>query len=105
MRAITLNAPDTQPALREDLPEPSPADNELLVRVHASSVNPVDGSIAAGMLAQMGVEYEYPVILGRDYAGTVEQPARLSPGSRRGTRSSGSCCMPTRPPATAPGPS
>ena len=43
------------------------------MRVHASSVNPVDGSIAAGLLAGMGVEYEYPVTLGRDYAGTVEQ--------------------------------
>ena len=73
MRAITLEGPATMPALREDLPEPTPADNEVLVRVHASSVNPVDSSIAAGLLAQMGVQYEYPVILGRDYAGVVEQ--------------------------------
>src|SRR3954462_11676594 len=72
MRAITLDSANTSPALREDLPEPTPADNEVLVRVHASSVNPVDNSIAAGMLAQMGVQYEYPVILGRDYAGVVE---------------------------------
>jgi len=72
MRAITLDGPDTAPVLREDLPEPTPADNEVLVRVHASSVNPVDNSIAGGLLAQMGVEYEYPVILGRDYAGVVE---------------------------------
>src|SRR3954464_905285 len=73
MRAVTLDSADTQPALREDLPEPTPSDNEILVRVHASSVNPVDNSIAAGMLAQMGVEYDYPVTLGRDYAGVVEQ--------------------------------
>jgi NADPH:quinone reductase len=73
MRAITLDGPHTAPVLREDLPEPTPADNEVLVRVHASSVNPVDNSIAAGLLAQMGVQYEYPVILGRDYAGVVEQ--------------------------------
>jgi NADPH2:quinone reductase len=73
MRAIAFDSPDTQPALRDDLPDPTPADNEVLVRVHASSVNPVDNSIAAGMLAQMGVEYEYPVTLGRDYAGVVEQ--------------------------------
>src|SRR4051794_6298919 len=73
MRAITLDGPDTAPVLREDLPAPAPADNEVLVRVHASSVNPVDNSIAAGLLAQMGIEYEYPVILGRDYAGVVEQ--------------------------------
>ena len=78
MRAITLDAPETQPAPREDLPAPTPADNEVLVRVHASSVNPVDGSIAAGLLAGMGVEYEYPVTLGRDYAGTVEQVGSVS---------------------------
>jgi NADPH:quinone reductase len=45
----------------------------VLVRVHASSVNPVDNSIAAGMLRQMGVEYDFPVILGRDYAGVVDE--------------------------------
>src|SRR3954447_1590735 len=73
MRAIALNSPDTAPALRDDLPSPAPADNEVLVRVHASSVNPVDNSIAAGMLAKMGLEYEYPVVLGRDYAGVIDQ--------------------------------
>ncbi|HXV03581.1 MAG TPA: NADP-dependent oxidoreductase [Gaiellaceae bacterium] len=45
----------------------------MLVRVRASSVNPADNSIAAGMLMQMGIEYEFPVILGRDYTGVVEQ--------------------------------
>jgi NADPH:quinone reductase len=84
MRAVTLNGPDTQPALREDLPTPTPAANEVLVRVHASSVNPVDGSIAAGMLAQMGVQYEYPVTLGRDYAGTVEQAGAAVTGYKPG---------------------
>src|SRR3954454_16145861 len=73
MRAITLDGADTAPALREDLPAPTPAENEVLVRVHASSVNPVDNGIAAGMLAGMGVEHQYPVTLGRDYAGVVEQ--------------------------------
>src|SRR5215211_7002046 len=86
MRAITIDAPDATPALREELPRPNPADNEVLVRVHASSANPVDNSIAAGMLAQMGVEYEYPVTLGRDYAGVVESVGagveRFSAGDR-----------------------
>jgi NADPH:quinone reductase len=73
MNAVTLNEAGTSPALRSDLPTPTPGPHEVLVRVQASSVNPVDNSIAAGMLAQMGVEYEYPVTLGRDYAGIVEQ--------------------------------
>ena len=42
------------------------------MRVQASSVNPVDAAIAAGMLSGM-VEHEFPVVLGRDYAGVVEQ--------------------------------
>src|SRR3954467_8212204 len=73
MRAITVDSPNTAPALREDLPAPAPAENDVLVRVHGSSVNPVDNGIAAGMLAGMGVEHQYPVTLGRDYAGVVEQ--------------------------------
>jgi NADPH:quinone reductase len=84
IRAVTVDQPDAQPALREDLPAPTPADDEVLVRVEGSSVNPVDGSIASGMLAQMGIEYDYPVVLGRDYAGVVEQAgsavSRFSPG-------------------------
>src|SRR5688500_7041721 len=73
MRAVTLDAFDTPPSLREDVPAPTPAPNEVLVRVRASSANPADNSIAAGILNQMGIEYEFPVILGRDYAGVVEQ--------------------------------
>src|SRR3954465_3347567 len=73
MKAVTITAFDTPPALLEGLPAPTPAPNKVLVRVHGSSVNPVDNGIAAGMLKQMGLEYEFPVILGRDYAGVVEQ--------------------------------
>jgi NADPH2:quinone reductase len=72
MRAITLDNFDAPPSLREDLPAPTPAANEVLVRVYASSVNPMDNAIAAGMLKDM-VEHDFPVVLGRDFAGVVEQ--------------------------------
>ena len=63
---------DEPPAFRDDVPEPAPADGEVLVRVRASSANPVDNAIAAGMLREM-VQHEFPVTLGRDYAGVVER--------------------------------
>ena len=44
----------------------------MLVRVQASAANPADNAIAAGMLNGM-FEHDFPVILGRDYAGVVEQ--------------------------------
>jgi NADPH:quinone reductase-like Zn-dependent oxidoreductase len=43
----------SEPVLRDDLPAPSPAVGEVLVRVHPSSVNPVDIAIAAGMVKDM----------------------------------------------------
>ena len=90
MKAITLDALGTPPALRDDLTEPMPGAGELLVRVQASSVNPVDNAIAAGMLSGMGVEHEFPVTLGRDYAGVVEQVGATGWGGRRGGRGGGS---------------
>jgi NADPH2:quinone reductase len=71
MRAITLESFDSGPTL-QDIPTPQIATNEVLVRVQASSVNPVDGAIAAGMLKDM-VEHEFPILLGRDFSGVVEQ--------------------------------
>jgi NADPH:quinone reductase-like Zn-dependent oxidoreductase len=70
MRAFTLERFGSQPSLRDDVPEPSVGDDEIVVRVRASSVNPVDVFIAAGGLKEM-VEHEFPVTLGRDFAGTV----------------------------------
>ena len=88
MRAFILAGFDTPPALSDDLPAPVPAEHEVLVRVRASSVNPVDAAISAGMLAGM-LEHEFPVVLGRDYAGVVEEVGGAVTGfagGRRGVR-------------------
>jgi NADPH:quinone reductase len=71
MRAFILPGFDTPPVLSEDHPDPAPGDDEVLVRVQASSINPVDAAIAGGMLNGM-FDHEFPVVLGRDYAGVVE---------------------------------
>ena len=52
MRAITLESFDSSPTL-QDIPTPQIAQNEVLVRVRASSVNPVDNAITSGMLKDM----------------------------------------------------
>src|SRR6266571_4910643 len=56
----------------EDVPLPEPKENEILVRVIAAGVNPVDGMIRSGMFAK----YEkatFPIIPGGDIAGVVEK--------------------------------
>jgi NADPH2:quinone reductase len=72
MRAFTLDSFDTAPGLREDLPSPQVGPGQLLVRVQASSVNPVVAGIAAGHLKDM-FPHDFPVLVGRDYAGVIEQ--------------------------------
>lgn len=54
----------------EAVPRPSPAPGEVLVRVHAAGVNPVDWKIRSGMLEGFGPRP--PLILGVDVSGVVE---------------------------------
>jgi NADPH2:quinone reductase len=59
-------------ALRTDVPTPIPGAGDVLVRVHASSINPLDIAILTGRLTAV-VEHEFPVVIGRDFAGVVER--------------------------------
>src|SRR5215212_10196182 len=70
MRASVMPDFERQPTL-VDVPAPEAKPGEVLVRVHAASVNGVDLSIASGQLQGM-MEYRFPVVLGKDFAGTVE---------------------------------
>ena len=55
----------------EDVPVPQPDENELLVRIHAASVNPVDYKIRRGMVPWVTREM-LPITHGRDLSGTIE---------------------------------
>ncbi|MEU6356555.1 NADP-dependent oxidoreductase [Streptomyces sp. NPDC047072] len=70
MRAVTLDAVPAAPAVTE-VDTPRPEAGELLVKVAASSVNGFDLAVAAGYLDGM-MEHRYPLVLGKDFAGTVE---------------------------------
>jgi NADPH:quinone reductase-like Zn-dependent oxidoreductase len=54
-----------------ELPWPQPVDDEVLVRVHAASINPVDLKTRAGEFPAVGAD-ALPIVLGRDLAGTIE---------------------------------
>ncbi|MFC2135948.1 NAD(P)-dependent alcohol dehydrogenase [Bacteroidota bacterium] len=53
-----------------DLPEPSIKQNEVLVEVHASSVNPVDYKVRNGSIKLFSGK-KFPKILGTDFSGTI----------------------------------
>lgn len=67
MRAVRVNE-WAQPVQLEDIPRPDPADDEVLVKVHAASVNPIDGFIQAGYVRDY---FTTPMTLGVDFAGEV----------------------------------
>lgn len=54
-----------------ELPAPQAGPGELLVEVHAASVNPVDFKIRDGML-KMILPFGFPLILGNDLSGVVK---------------------------------
>jgi NADPH:quinone reductase-like Zn-dependent oxidoreductase len=56
----------------KDIEKPTPADNEVLVRVHASSVNPADGIYRGGARIVTGLRKPEITRLGTDFAGMVE---------------------------------
>jgi NADPH:quinone reductase len=71
MRAVAVDDYGATPQVRE-LPEPVPAPGEIKVRVRASSVNAFDVLLVAGALKGR-YEHRFPVMLGKDFAGTVEE--------------------------------
>lgn len=80
MRAIRVNEWG-KPVQLEEIPQPVPADDEVLVRVRAASINPFDIAVAAGYLAFMA---SVPMTLGTDVAGEVVEVGKnvttLKPG-------------------------
>lgn len=74
MQAVVLSSFDA-PVRRTTLTRPVAGPGEVLVRIHASGVNPLDTKIAAGKAGHAQVRL--PAILGLDLAGVV---AAVGPG-------------------------
>ena len=83
MKAVLLDRPGPPSSLRiGEISTPRPRDGEALVRVFATSLNPVDYKVAA-----QGYEgWNYPHVLGVDVAGVIEMlgegVASWNPGER-----------------------
>lgn len=61
--------------MADEIPVPHPGPNGVLVRVHASSVNPLDWKLRAGHMAPLW-NLRFPVIWGCDFSGVVEEVGR-----------------------------
>jgi len=76
MKAVRIHAFGGPEVLSfEDAPTPTPKAGEILVRVRAAGVNPVDWKIREGHLGKV----PFPSIMGVDFSGQVEA---LGPGAR-----------------------
>jgi NADPH:quinone reductase-like Zn-dependent oxidoreductase len=68
MKAVVIHETGGPEVLRlEEVPDPEPGDGEVLIRVHAAGVNPVDWK------QRRGGDVDLPAILGHEVSGTVEK--------------------------------
>ena len=81
MRAIVLREHGGPEVLRpEELPRPTAGRHQLLVQVHATSVNPVDAKVRRGG----GAPRTFPLVLGFDASGVVRECGPEVDGWREG---------------------
>lgn len=83
MRAVIVNEYGETPVVAE-IPTPRPGPHQVLIRLRAAGMNPMDGRFASG--AQRSDAATFPIVLGADGAGIIEQigegETRFSPGDR-----------------------
>lgn len=71
MQAFIVDRYKSNGALRlGEMPEPEVRDNDVLVAIHAASLNPLDAKIRNGEF-KLILPYRLPLILGNDVAGVV----------------------------------
>lgn len=73
MKAFTISRYSKSDALElTHVPDPVVEDNDVLVQIHAASVNLLDSKIKSGEFKLL-LPYQFPLILGHDVAGAVTQ--------------------------------
>ena len=75
MKAVRIHQYDGPEVLKyEEAPQPNPMPGDVLIRVHAAAVNPVDWMVREGYLRER-LKHSLPLILGWDLSGVVEATA------------------------------
>jgi len=73
MKAIRIHNYGGPEVLKyEDAPRPQPQAGEVVVRVHAAGVNPIDWKVREGYMKDFW-PHKFPLILGWDLSGVVEE--------------------------------
>jgi alcohol dehydrogenase len=73
MKAMTIKQyGKTIPLELTDLPIPDMGEQDVLVEIHAASINPIDFKIRDGKV-KMLLSYKMPLVLGNDFSGKVIQ--------------------------------
>lgn len=86
MKAVLLYEYGGPEQLRyEDTDIPQYGENEVLVRVRATSINPIDYKVRSGA-AKARMPIDFPAILGRDLAGEVVEAGAAVTGFPKGMR-------------------
>jgi NADPH:quinone reductase-like Zn-dependent oxidoreductase len=86
MKAVVLHEYGGPSKLKyEDFADPKPGPGEVLVRVQAVSINPIDWKMRSGA-AKERFPVEFPTILGRDVAGVVREVGEGVEGFKEGDR-------------------
>ncbi|MGM8061170.1 NADP-dependent oxidoreductase [Vogesella indigofera] len=76
MKALTFKRYGKSPGIGlAEVPRPTLKADELLVQVHAASVNPIDNMIPTGMFKPV-LHFQLPATLGSDLAGVVTEVGR-----------------------------
>ena len=70
MRAVTVTEYGATPAVAE-VPTPEPGPGQVLIKLRAAGMNPMDRTLASGAWKPMPATF--PMVLGADGAGVVEQ--------------------------------
>src|SRR5260370_15953320 len=83
MQAIAVNEYGAQPTVME-LPKPKPGPGQILIKIHAAGMNPMDRVISEGEW-KATMPGTFPLVLGSDVAGGVGSGVPVcSPLSPRG---------------------